>query len=63
MFSFINVEEERKRGVEEEEEERRKIREGGAGMVRRRMDVIDWLKDEKLSHPFHMRSAYAVPEG
>lgn len=51
LFQHVNVDELRKQGWDWETP--------GSGLLQQRLDVLDWLKDERLECPFALESAYA----
>jgi uncharacterized protein with PIN domain/mRNA deadenylase 3'-5' endonuclease subunit Ccr4 len=52
LFAHVNVPQEQEQGWD--------YTQPGSDLLRQRLDVIDWLKDESLSCPFHLESAYAM---
>jgi hypothetical protein len=48
MFDFVDVDKEHEKGLEDD------------AIVLEHLDVTDWLKDEQLSCPIHLESAYAM---
>jgi hypothetical protein len=54
MFTFVDIQGERERGWDYTEK--------GSELMKQKLDVVDWLKDEHLSCPFNLESAYAFKD-
>jgi hypothetical protein len=54
MFTFVDIKGERERGWDYTEK--------GSELMKQQLDVVDWLKDEHLSSPFNLESAYAFKD-
>jgi hypothetical protein len=54
LFTFVDIQAERERGWDYTEK--------GSELLKQQLDVVDWLRDEHLSCPFGLESAYAFKD-
>jgi uncharacterized protein with PIN domain len=54
LFTFVDMKGEREKGWDYTEK--------GSELMKQQLDVVDWLKDEHLSCPFDLESAYAFKD-